>query len=71
MKTTYEIDLETAVACAIEEYEEKCSKIPDELRGLIADEAVVTVSDWYDMTGEIRTDYFEIVSDLVKLYVED
>lgn len=68
---TYEIDLETAVACAIAEYEDKCKKIPDDLRDLIADEAVVTVSDWYDMTGEIRTDYLEIVSDLVKLYVED
>lgn len=67
----YEIDLETAVACAIAEYEDKYEKIPDDLRDLIADETVVTVSDWYDMTGEIRTDYFEIVSDLVKLYVED
>jgi hypothetical protein len=71
MKTTYEIDIETAVACAIDEYEDKYEKIPDELRGLIADEAVVTVSDWYDMTGEIRTDYLEIVSDLVKLYGEE
>lgn len=68
---TYEIDLETAVACAIEEYEDKFDKIPDELRDLIADEAVVTISDWYDMTGEVRTDYLQIVADLVKLYCEE
>jgi len=67
----YQIDLETAVACAIEEYEEKCSKIPDDMRDPIADEAVVTVSDWYDMTGEIRTDYLQIVSDLVDLYCKE
>lgn len=68
---TYEIDLETAVDRAIAEYEDKYEKIPDDLRDLIASEAIVTVSDWYDMTGEIRTDYLEIVSDLVKLYTED
>ena len=65
---TYEIDLETAVNSAIAEYEDRYSKIPDGLRDLIADEAVVTVSDWYDMTGEIRTDYLQIVADLVNLY---
>lgn len=67
----YQIDLETAIDCAIAEYEDKFDKIPDDLRDLIADEAVVTVSDWYDMTGDIRTDYLQIVADLVKLYVED
>lgn len=65
---TYEIDPETAVDSAIAEYEDHFGRIPDEMRGLIADEAVVTVSDWYDMTGEIRTDYLQIVADLVDLY---
>lgn len=68
---TYEIDLEAAVDSAIAEYEDKYSKIPDDMRGLIADEAVVTVSDWYDMTGEIRTDYLQIVADLVDLYCKE
>ena len=67
----YQIDLETAVTYAIEEYEDKYSKIPDDMRDLIADEAVVTVSDWYDMTGEIRTDYLQVVADLVDLYCKE
>lgn len=67
----YQIDLEAAVDCAVAEYEDRFDRIPDEMRRLIADEAVVTVSDWYDRTGEIRTDYLEIISDLVKLYVEE
>ena len=67
----YQIDLEAAVDCAIAEYEDKYSKIPDDMRGLIADEAVVTVSDWYDRTGEIRTDYLQIVADLVDLYCKE
>ena len=68
----YQIDLEAAIDYAIAEYEDRFDRIPDEMRGLIADEAVVTVSDWYDRTGEIRTDYLQIVADLVNLYcVED
>ena len=67
----YQIDLETAVDCAIEEYESRFDKIPGGLRDLIADEAIVTVSDWYDMTGEIRTDYLQIVADLVNLYCRE
>lgn len=67
----YQIDLEAAVDCAISEYEDRYSKISDDMRGLIADEAVVTVSDWYDRTGEIRTDYLQIVADLVNLYCKE
>ena len=67
----YQIDLETAVDSAIAEYEDRYSKIPDDMRDLIAGEAVVTVSDWYDMTGEIRTDYLQIIADLVDLYCKE
>ena len=67
----YQIDLETAVDSAIAEYEDRYNKIPDALRDLLANEAVVTVSDWYDMTGEIRTDYLQIIADLVDLYCKE
>lgn len=65
---TMTIDIETAVAYAMDEYEDRYEAIPESMRDLIADDAVTTVSDWYDMTGRIRTDFLEIVSDLVALY---